>query len=201
MLNEWDEASWGKKVKNCINIGSGLAISSFFLPTPLPNISLLSILTILNRGIWKVSGALPTIQTHTHLSSFNSNVTFVFPPSFLSNVGKPAELLSPWPSSFGIYLSPQQNHRLLESKGFVIVICFCRNGNECATPKCMLNKWTDWWVLGKPQARASLPAQAPQVPRWCQQTWLFSADSVRFRVDVPSSSSEHGWALRECPDV
>ena len=56
---------WGE-VKNCPNIGSSLAISSFFSPTPLPNISLFSNWTTLNESTWEISGAPPTWQTHTH---------------------------------------------------------------------------------------------------------------------------------------
>lgn len=44
-------------------------------------------------------------------------------------------------------MSPQ-NQRFLEGKGFVKSICFCRNGDEHGTHKCLLNKQTDeecWW--------------------------------------------------------
>lgn len=179
---------WGRKVTNCTNTGSGLAISSSFSPPP--NISLLSILIVLDEGIWKVNRALPTGQTQAPLSNVNSNVTFVFPPSFRPNMGNQQNFYLPDWAVLALICLLSRTIDFLRARA-LSQPCFCRNGIERATPRRTPHKGTDpWGVLVRPQARASRPLQTPGHP--------FQLRLLRYPGDArrPGSSARTLWGSR-----
>ena len=141
------------------NTGPLLTLSPSFLRAPCPDHR--------NKVTRRPTGhAQP--DTPTLNSRFNSSVTLIFPPSFL--MWATTDLSTPQPGSLGTSLSSQQNHRILEGKGFVTATCFRRNRGEHGTHRSLMNKHNDegcWWsprkALWMPaRVRALLPAQAPQ---------------------------------------
>lgn len=97
------------------------------------------------------------------------------------------DLSAPQPGSLGTSLSSQQNHRILEGKGFVAAICFRRNRGEHGTHRSLMNKHNDegcWW---SPRKALWMPAGRPGS----------SSHSVRIQRGLPSSSSAFGGTPRE----
>lgn len=158
------------------------------------------------KAWWGKQGT-PKLTNHTHLWRFNSNDTFVFPPSFLPNAVNNQGFYVP--DNLGLVCFLSGTKAFLKARALSQPSASAEMEVDVALMNvCWTNRLTRN-VAGEATSkgfrypsdlRTSFPAQAPQAPRWRQET-SSPAQTCSFhwglQVDIPSSSRGCGGSPRE----